>query len=184
MYEKKLDSDWVYCRLFISTFSGLIGYNFLTGSQQNGQPWMFIGAYATYEGKIDSFSMPYNLSATIEVTNLNFTHVQIRTNSTIATSFAPALSDQTIRWVNKTNINFQHKGETLARTYSIQITADSIGARYCSVYDYYVNESINATYYLDNTYLWPPRIIYVTDFENQPYTLEFNLKDTNIIELF
>ncbi len=167
----------------ISTSSGLIGYNFLTSSQQNVQPWMFTGAYATYEGQIDSFSLPYNLSATIEVTDQNSTHVQIRTNSTIATSFAPPLSDQTIRWINKTNINFQNKGETLARTYSTQIIVKGIGTRNCSVYDY-TNEGINATYYLDNIYLWPLRIVYITDFENQPYTLEFNLKDTNIIELF
>jgi hypothetical protein len=167
----------------ISTFSGLIGYNFLTSSHQKGQPWMFIGSYAMYEGKIDSFSMPYNLSATMEVTNLNSTHVQIRTNSTIATSFASPLSDQTILWINKTNINFLHKGETLARTYSMQITANGIGTRYCTVYDY-TNEGINATYYLDNIYLWPLKIVYITDFENQPYTLEFNIKDTNISELY
>jgi hypothetical protein len=167
----------------ISAVSGLMGFYFLTSSQQKGQPWMFVGAYATYEGQIDSFSMPYNLSATIEVTDQNSTHVQIRTNSTIMTSFAPALSDQTILWINKTNINFQHKGETLARIYNTKITINDVGDRYCTVYDY-TNKGINATYYLDNSYLWPLRIVYVTDFENQPYTLEFNLKDTNIGEFY
>jgi hypothetical protein len=166
----------------VSVFSGLIGYYFSDSVQPKTKPWMFMGAYATYDGQIGSFSMPYSLSATIAVTDLNSSHVQIRTNSTIATSFAPALSDQTILWINKTNINFQQNGETLARTYSMQITVKGIGTRYCTVYDY-INEGINATYYIDNAYLWPLRIVYVTDFENHPYTLEFNLKDTNINEL-
>jgi hypothetical protein len=105
--------------------------------------------------------------------------VQIQTNSSIATSFAPTLSDQTILWVNKTNINFQPKGETLAGTYSTKITVKSIGPRDCIAYDY-TNEAINATYYIDKILLWPVRIVYATTFENQTYQIEFNLKDTNI----
>lgn len=105
--------------------------------------------------------------------------MQIQTNSAIATSFAPTLSDQTTLWVNKTNINFQPEGETLAGTYSTKITVKSIGTRDCIAYDY-TNEAINATYYIDKVLLWPVRIVYATAFENQTYHIEFSLKDTNI----
>jgi hypothetical protein len=87
---------------------------------------MFKGAYATYEGQIESLSIPCSIDETIQVIDLNATHVQIHTNSTIATSFAPTLSDQTTYWVDKTNINFQPKGETLAGTYSTTITVKAL----------------------------------------------------------
>jgi hypothetical protein len=138
---------------------------------------MFIGAYATYEGHIDA--IPCNLSLVMQVTDLNATHVLVCTNSTIATSFLPAVTDRVMLWVNRTNINFQPKGETLLKTYPTQIPVKSVGNRNCTVYEY-ANEAINATYYVDNTIVWPVRITYTTPFDNQMYVLEFNLKDTNI----
>ncbi len=166
--------------LAISSLVLIIGYQLMDSTQQSmAESWMFKGAYATYEGQIDSLSIPCSINETIQVTDLNATHVQIQTNSSIATSFAPTLSDQTTLWVNKTNINFQPKGETLAGTYNTKITVRSIGSRECIAYDY-TNEAINATYYIDKVLLWPVRIVYATIFENQTYHIEFSLKDTNI----
>jgi hypothetical protein len=138
---------------------------------------MFIGAYATYQGHINAVTC--NLSAAMQVTDLNATHVLVCTNSTIATSFLPSVTDRVMLWVNRTNINFQPTGETLVKTYTTQIPVKSVGIRNCTVYEY-ANEAINATYYIDNTFVWPVRITYTTPFDNQLYTLEFNLKDTNI----
>jgi hypothetical protein len=138
---------------------------------------MFIGAYATYEGHIDTIAC--NLSLVMQVTDPNATHVLIRTNSTIATSFLPPVTDRAMLWVNRTNINFQPNGETLLKTYPAQITVKSVGIRNSTVYEY-ANEAINATYYVDDVFVWPIRITYTTPFDNQMYTLEFNLKDTNI----
>lgn len=166
--------------LAISSSVLIIGYQPIDSTQQNmAESWMFKGAYANYEGQIDSLSIPYSIDETIRVIDLNATNVQIQTNSAIATSFAPTLSDQTTLWVNKTNINFQPEGETLAGTYSTKITVKSIGTRDCIAYDY-TNEAINATYYIDKVLLWPVRIVYATAFENQTYLIEFSLKDTNI----
>jgi hypothetical protein len=158
----------------------IIGYQPIDNTQQTmPEPWMFEGAYAIYEGQIDALSISCNINETIQVTGLNATHVQIQTNSTIETSFAPTLSDQTSYWVNKTNIIFQPRGETLARTYNMTITVKNIGNRDCIAYDY-INEAINATYFIDKELLWPVRIVFVTAFENQTYQIEFNLKETNI----
>src|SRR5665647_3358306 len=166
--------------LAISSIVLIFGYQPIDRMQQNmAASWMFKGAYATYEGQIDSLAITVSINETIRVTDLNATHVQIQTNSSIATFFAPTLSDQTTLWVNKTNINFQPKGMTLARTYNTKITVRSIGSRDCIAYDY-TNEAINATYYIDKVLLWPVKIVYATIFENQTYHLEFRLKDTNI----
>ena len=166
--------------LAISSLVLIIAYQPIDSTEQSmAESWMFKGAYATYSGQIDSLSIPCNINETIQVTDLNDTHVQIQTNSSIATSFAPTFSDQTTLWVNKTNINFQPKGETLAGTYNTKITVRSIGTRDCIVCNY-TNEAINATYYMDKVLLWPVRIVYATIFENQTYHIEFNLKDTNI----
>jgi len=146
------------------------------------ESWMFKGAYASYEGQISSLSIPYNLTEAIQVIDLNDTHVQIQTNSSIATSFAPTLSDQTIFWFNRTNIDFRPEGMTLEGTLNTKITLRSIGSRDCTAYDY-TTQAINATYYIDKIILWPIRIIYSTTFENQTYQMEFNLVDTNIEEL-
>jgi hypothetical protein len=169
--------------LAISSLVFIIGYHTTDSPQQNiPESWMFKGAYANYEGKIDSLSIPYNVNETIQVTNLNATHVQIQTNSSIATSFAPTLSDQTTLWINKTNINFQPKDMTLVMTYNTKITVRSIGSRECITYDY-TSQAINATFYIDKVLLWPVKIVYSTAFENQTYHIEFNLKDTNIKQL-
>jgi len=166
--------------LAISSLVLIIGYHLMDNAQQSmAESWMFKGAYATYEGQIDSVSISCNLSETIQVTDLNASHVKIQTNSSIATSFAPTLSDQTTLWVNKTNINFQPKGMTLAGAYNTKITVGSIGSRDAIAYDY-TNEAINSTYYIDKVLLWPVRIDYTTVFENQTYHIEFSLKDTNI----
>jgi hypothetical protein len=173
---------WVIIVLTISIVL-VIGCQFMDNSQPIiAESWMFKGAYATYEGKIDSLSIPVSINETIQVTNLNATYVQIQTNSSIATSFIPTLSDQTTLWVNKTNINFQPKGMTLAGTYNTKIAARSIGSRDCIAYDY-TGQAINATYYIDKVLLWPVKIVFTTIFENQTYHIEFNLKDTNIKEL-
>ncbi len=169
--------------LAISSLVLIIGCQFIDSIQQNmAESWMFKGAYANYEGQIDALSIPVSINETMQVTDLNATHVQIQTNSSIVTSFAPTLTDQTTLWVNKTNITFQPKGETLAGTYNTKITLRSIGTRECIAYDY-TNQAINATYYIDKVILWPLRIVYTTAFEDQTYHIEFSLKDTNINEL-
>jgi hypothetical protein len=169
--------------LAISSLVLIIGYQPTDSTQQSMvESWMFKGAYATYQGQIASLSIPVSINETIQVTGLNVTHVQIQIDSSITTSFAPTFSDQTILWVNKTNINFQPKGMTLAGTYNTKIIVRSIGSRECIAYDY-IGEDINATYYVDKVLLWPVRIVYVTIFENQTYPIEFSLKDTNIEEL-
>jgi hypothetical protein len=166
--------------LAISSLLMITGYQPMDNTQQSMvEPWMFKGAYATYEGQINSVSALYSVNETIQVTDLNATHLQIQTNSSIATSFAQTLSDQTSLWINKTNINFQPNGETLAGTYDIKMKVRNIGIRECIAYDY-TNQAINATFYIDKALQWPLRIVYVTVFESQTYRIEFNLKDTNI----
>jgi hypothetical protein len=169
--------------LIISAFIGLVGYRML-GFQQEPQPWMRVGAYATYNGEIPGLTAQYSLNATIKVADLNSTLVQVATNSTIATPFSTVLTDQSVQWIKKTNISFQHRGETLADTYTAQIPVEGIGTRQCTVYSYTNSGGINSTYYLDNALQWPLRIVYVTAFENQTYNLEFNLNDSNIKGLY
>jgi hypothetical protein len=174
---------WVTIVLIISSLVLIIGYQPIDSAQQSmAESWMLKGAYATYQGQIDILSIPVSINETIQVTDLNATHAQIQTNSSIATSFAPKLSDQTTLWVNKTCINFQPKGMTLAGTYNTKISVRSIGNRDCIAYDY-ANQAINATYYIDKVLQWPVKIVFTIVFENQTYHIDFNLKDTNIKQL-
>src|SRR5665647_1939993 len=70
--------------LAISSSVLIIGYQPIDSTQQNmAESWMFKGAHATYQGQIDALSIPVSIDETIQVTNLNFTHVQIQTNSSI-----------------------------------------------------------------------------------------------------
>jgi hypothetical protein len=122
--------SWLIIRgtivLAISALVLIIGYQPTDKTQQSvAEFWMFKGAYATYQGKIDALSIPASIDETIQVSNLNATHVQIQTDSSIATSFAPKFSDHTILWVNKTNINFQPRGMALAGTYNTKITSEA-----------------------------------------------------------
>jgi hypothetical protein len=141
--------------------------------------WMFKGAYATYQGKINSLSTSINLSATIQVIDLNATHVLIRTNSTISTTFLPTSTDQFDLWTAKMNVSFLPKSEILAETYQDRVAVDGIGTRNCTVYEY-VNNPINVTYCIDNVFRFPVKLVYNTIFENQTYQLDFNLATTNI----
>ena len=167
----------------ISALTVLIGYSLFPSSQQDmAQPWMFKGAYATYTGQVAGVSTPTNLSARIEVTDVNASHVQVRTSSTITPPSGPAVNDHFALWISKANISFQPPGEAFARSYSAQIPVNGSAMRECTVYEY-TNEAINATYYIDNALQWPVQLVYVTGFENQTYTLVFKLNSTNIAAL-
>lgn len=165
----------IVCALLFAVLvlSVLVGYGFFDRSVRD-EPWMFKGAYATYTGQIANVSTLTDLSARIEVTDVNATHVQVRTSSTIAPPFGPEVNDHFALWISKANISFQPPGEAFARSYSAQISN-----RTCTVYEY-TNEAINATYYVDNALQWPVQLVYVTGFENQTYTLVFKLNSTNI----
>jgi hypothetical protein len=154
---------------------------FQQSSQQKLSPesWMVKGAYANYQGQVVAVSVPVNISGKIQVIDLNATHAQIQTDMNMSTTFAPTIADRTILWINKTNIVFQPKGETLAKTYKTQITVADLANRPCTAYDF-TNEAINATYYIDQTLQWPLKIVYTTAYENTIYQIEINLKDTNI----
>jgi hypothetical protein len=153
----------------------------LQSSQQKLSPesWMVKGAYANYQGKVIGVAVPVNINGKMQVIDLNATHVQIQTDMNMATPFAPTIADRTSQWINKANIVFQPKGETLANTYKTQITVEGIGNRSCTAYDF-TNEAINATYYIDQTLQWPLKIVYTTAFESKIYQIEINLLDTNI----
>jgi hypothetical protein len=159
--------------LVVSALGVLIGYGFFNNSSK-AESWMFNGTYATYTGQVANVSTQTNLSARIEVTGENASHVQVRTSSTIAPPSGPAVNDHFTIWISKANISFQPPGEAFARSYSAQIMN-----RTCTVYEY-TNEAINATYYVDDALQWPIRLVYVTGFENQTYTLDFSLNSTNI----
>jgi hypothetical protein len=154
---------------------------FLQSSQQNLSPesWMVKDAYANYQGQVSAVSVPVNINGKIQVIGLNATHVQIQTDMNMSTPFAPPIADRTIQWINKTNIVFQPKGETLAKTYKTWITVEGLGNRSCTVYDF-TNEAINATYYIVQTLQWPLKIVYTTAFEGKIYQIELSLSDTNI----
>jgi hypothetical protein len=147
--------------------------------RKTAEAWMFKGAFATYQGQVSPFFGSININQTIQVIGLNATHVQIQTNSSISSAFAPTFSDQTMLWVNKTNVNFKPESDTLIRTYETEINVRNIGARACIALDY-SNQAINTTYYLDKALLWPLRIVYVTTDENQTYQIQFDLNKTNI----
>lgn len=169
----------VFALLLVASVLGvLFGYGFF-GSSLQEEPWMFKGAYATYTGQVADVSTQTNLSARIEVTDVNASHVQVRISSTIAASSGQAVNDHFAIWVSKANISFQLPGEAFARSYSAQIPVNNSKARDCTVYEY-TNEAINATFYVDNALQWPVRLVYVTGFENQIYTLDFKLNSTNI----
>lgn len=159
----------------ISALTVLIGYSLLPNSEQDlAQPWMFKGAYVTYNGQVVDVSAQTSLSAKIEVTDVNASHVQVRTSSTIAPLSGPEVNDYFTLWISKANISFQPPGEAFAGSYSAQVAN-----RACTVYQY-TNEAINATFYIDDALKWPVRLVYVTGFENQLYTLYFSLNSTNI----
>ena len=98
---------------------------------------------------------------------------------TMSTPFAPTIADQTILWINKANIVFQPKGETLSKIYKTQITVANHENRNCTAYDF-TDEAINATYYIDQTLQWSLRIVYTLAFESEIYQIEMDLSDTNI----
>jgi hypothetical protein len=164
--------------LFVSALGDLFGYGFFD-SPARDPPWMFSGAYATYTGQVANVSTQTALSAKIEVTAVNSSHVQVKTFSTIAPLSGPSVNDHFSLWVSKANISFQPPGEAFAGSYYAEIPVNGSVMRDCTVYEY-TNEAINATYYVDNALQWPVRLVYVTGFENQTYTLDFSLNSTNI----
>ncbi len=146
------------------------------------ESWMIKGVYANYGGTVNGTLSPVNITGKMQVTDLNSTHVLVQTDMAISTVFAPTVRDETFVWINRSNIDFGPKGETLTGKQERRITIEGLGVKDCMAYEY-TNEAINATYYLDKNIHWPLKISYTTVFDDQTYIIEMNLKSSNISQL-
>ena len=151
-----------------------------TGTQNNSQSWIKVGAYATYEGQVSILSIDVSFTAKMQIVNLNQTHIQVATDFNMSTTYG-ATENTTTTWVNRENMNFQPEGMTLNSTYNTQVTLAKLGTRSCTVYEY-ENEEINAAYYVDNNVQWPVKIVMTspTSVDGQSYNMDIKLVDSNI----
>lgn len=150
-----------------------------TNNQNSPQSWIAIGAYATYQGQANFLSMPISFNASMQIVNLNETHIQVLTTFSMSTPYG-LTENTTTTWVNRQNMTFQPDGLTLNSTYSTQITLPNLGTRSCTVYEY-SNQDISVAYYVDNSIQWPIKIVMTSPtFDGRSYSMDINLLTSNI----
>jgi len=149
-------------------------------TQSVSQPWIKVGAYATYEGQVSILSMTVNFNAKMEIIDLNATHIQVLTTFNMSTPYG-VTENTTTTWVSKENMTFQPDDLTLNNTYTTQVTLPNLGTRSCTVYEY-SSQGISASYYVDNSIQWPIKIVMTspTSIDGEAYSMDINLVDSNI----
>ena len=136
-------------------------------------PWLFKGAYAVYEGETVILFVPAKVTARLEVSDLNATHVKFFLYFKGETPFGSNETTSTY-WVN---IKEPAPQQNLTRTYEREEYVEGLGLRKCVVYEY-AESGGGMLMYVDKEVMWPVKI--VLKYDNPPITLTLTLKETNI----
>jgi hypothetical protein len=144
--------------------------------------WIKIGAYSTYEGNVAILAYTITFNARMEIMDLNETHAEVQTKINMSSQYGSNINTTTM-WMDRSNMTFQPEGLTLTNTHTEQVSIPKLGTRTCTVYEYQ-NQDITTTYFIDNQLQWPLKMtISSPTIEEQSYSININLVETNIPEL-
>jgi len=143
-------------------------------------PWLFKGAYGTYEGSTKINSVLINLTLRLEVVDFNATHGKLLTYLRMTNPLVQPYEYQTTTWSEIYGESYETPGATFLSKNEDHIYFEGFGTRYCTVVKYaYQETNANMTMYIDKEMNWPLRIQYAY---TQPIVCSFDLRlvETNI----
>lgn len=160
------------------------------GTQDGTQAdWYFKGAYADYEGETTYLFETINFSMRMEVADLNSTHLKLLLYmKMMSESFGTVFDEQQTNWfpINEiTSFGFEEmEGYTLERDYEDHVYIEGLGTKFCRVLELTSTDvdegSMTLTLYIDAELVWPLKVSFNMNIENQDLNFDITLTDTNI----
>lgn len=151
--------------------------------------WYFKGAYAAYEGEATYIFETMSFSMRIEIADLNSTHLKTLLHMKMSSETLGTLFDeQETNWVpieEATSFGMDEmEGYTLDRTYEDHVYIEGFGTKYCKVYEFSSADvgdgDMTMTLYVDPDIVWPLKLSFHINVEDEEITFNINLTETNI----
>ena len=165
---------------------GLVGGAILVSALQPNPPaeegWLFVGAYADYEGKTSIMWFSFSFSVNLKVLDFNDTHAFMLTSFKMESNAGETVENETSTWVELSNFNFMgaFSDNNLTASYDATVNFGSLGTRSCTVYEY-ATDGPTMTVYVDKEIGWPLKMkATMTGEDSISLSLDINLVDTNI----
>ena len=144
--------------------------------------WLFVGAYADYEGKTSIMWFSFSFSVNLKVLDFNDTHAFMLTSFKMESNAGETVENETSTWVELSNFNFMgaFSDNNLTASYDATVNFGSLGTRSCTVYEY-ATDGPTMTVYVDKEIGWPLKMkATMTGEDSISLSLDINLVDTNI----
>jgi len=165
---------------------GLVVGAILVSALQPNPPaeegWLFVGAYADYEGKTSIMWFSFSFSVNLKVLDFNDTHAFMLTSFKMESNAGETVENETSTWVELSNFNFMgaFSDNNLTASYDATVNFGSLGTRSCTVYEYAI-DGPTMTVYVDKEIGWPLKMkATMTGEDSISLSLDINLVDTNI----
>jgi len=165
---------------------GLVVGAILVSALQPNPPaeegWLFVGAYADYEGKTSIMWFSFSFSVNLKVLDFNDTHAFMLTSFKMESNAGETVENETSTWVELSNFNFMgaFSDNNLTASYDATVNFGSLGTRSCTVYEY-ATDGPTMTVYVDKEIGWPLKMkATMTGEDSISLSLDINLVDTNI----
>ena len=165
---------------------GLVVGAILVSALQPNPPaeegWLFVGAYADYEGKTSIMLFSFSFSVNLKVLDFNDTHAFMLTSFKMESNAGETVENETSTWVELSNFNFMgaFSDNNLTASYDATVNFGSLGTRSCTVYEY-ATDGPTMTVYVDKEIGWPLKMkATMTGEDSISLSLDINLVDTNI----
>ena len=165
---------------------GLVVGGILVSALQPNPPaeegWLFVGAYADYEGKTSIMLFSFSFSVNLKILDFNDTHAFMLTSFKMESNAGEIVENETSTWVELSNFNFMgaFSDNNLTASYDATVNFGSLGTRSCTVYEY-ATDGPTMTVYVDKEIGWPLKMkATMTGEDSISLSLDINLVDTNI----
>jgi len=162
----------------------------LTSPNENDNPsnnddnsWLFIGAYAKYEGTTSLMLITFNVEMRQEVIDFNATHAELLSNFDLDSDFGESEETNTTVWIDLEENHYEIDEATITNKYETTETFEKFGSRECIVYEY-STDGPTIFLYIDKQIGWPLKMsMELTGEDDINLSLDIELTETNIPEL-
>ncbi len=145
--------------------------------------WLFIGAYARYEGTTSLLLMTFTVEMKQEVINFNSTHAELLTSLNLNSDFGDSEESNTTIWVDLEENQYEIEDANLTNKYETTETFQKFGNRECIVYEY-STDGPTILVYVDKQINWPLKMsMTLTGEDYINLNIDIELVETNIPEL-
>jgi len=140
-------------------------------------PWLFVGAFAKYQGETTVLTVTVNMTMRLEVLEYNNTHAKLLTYVRMEMGIGEPFEFQNTTWADLEENSFEVEGYDLMTSYEDHVYFEGLGTRLCTIFEY-SSADMDMTYYVDSGTGFPLKMAF--SLSDLDMDFELTLKETNI----